>query len=436
MTINTTKCRIPRARPVTGAAGRICDFFRENPRILATTTRSTTTKQKALQSALRTLCRTLIQDFANPASRWPQEKCVTSYFKLVEYLNRVREVTEQLLGSATDYAAELIEAEGFEQQCIETCEKLYVLIPADHALRSSNPPHLKIPSQRSGYGDPAGGGDGAKKADQDSLTKALQKPKLEEFDGKKSLWPLWKATFEKGIHENKSLELEQKFFYLVSNLKKGSFAHRIVMTYVDIENGYELAWKDLTAHYKTACDTKSTHVAALRDLHKKCKISDSKNFHQLQSLYQTAKSRVNALKALGAEPASYESLAVLGIKEALPFDIRVKFFLDHDEDSDGKSCLEDMLNFMKKEIQARRKSWDVEPKKPDEARKKSGDKAEKDRKPWSKAATKFAAAKDGNRKQTPAAATKQKETRHSSMLQATDHEVPSDDTEEASNHLN
>ena len=139
--------------------------------------------------------------------------------------------------------------------------------------------------------------------------------------------------------------------------------------------------------------------------------NDSTKFRQLENLFQTVKSHSNALKALAANPASYESLALLGIKECLPFDLRVKYFLDID--SANEMDLGSMLKFLEKEIQARRNSWIAEP----------GRSVRKDteKKSWDKKITKPSESREPRNQQYTGARPKQRqEKRQSSMFQETD----------------
>ena len=168
--------------------------------------------------------------------------------------------------------------------------------------------------------------------------------------------------FENEVHEDAELSSEHKFSYLMSGLKKGSFAFKLAAAYVGITGAYELAWADLLNHYENRSDLKTIHMQALKDLRKTCQVKDARNFRQLETLRQEVGSRVNALKALKATPDSYESLAILGMKEALPEDLRTKLFLEQDTEKTDQITLEDLLRFLEKESRARRRSWEVCPK--------------------------------------------------------------------------
>lgn len=366
-------------------------------------TRSSTSRYKARQDALKHLCAVIIKESDEVSTQTTVERSVTSSLKLVDYRRQLNEVNTVLLESSTNYSKDLIETEAFDQICLEASEKLYRSLPTDHELKGSmRPSHLRS------FSHVPAGGDGLPNSNQptgEDFLKVLQKPKLEEFDGKNVSWPLWKATFEKAINENDKLDVDQKFFYLMANLKKGCSAHKLASTYTGIENAFQLAWKDLTEHYQKACDVREIHVIALRDLQKKFKVTDARKFRQIEDLFQAVKSHTNALKALGANPASYESLALLGIKEALPFDLRVKYFLDNEAISDLD--LNGMLEFLEKEIQARRNSWTVEPEK---TFKKDIGKSN-----WAKNTSE---AKDRRGKESPGFRPKQRqEKRQSSMFQ-------------------
>ena len=106
-------------------------------------------------------------------------------------------------------------------------------------------------------------------------------------------------------------------------------------------------------------------MLSLRDLHKTLAVTDSNNLRQLENLHQTAndKSKVNALKTLGAEPESYVSLALLGLKQALPQELRKKLSNDCSTEGTLQTQLESMLSFLKEECDALRKAREFRPRK-------------------------------------------------------------------------
>ena len=318
-------------------------------------TRSSNAKLKSLKNAIQGLCTCMFQEIET--QELGDEQIVAIYMKMVTYKKQLREINDELLESSSDFATDFVQAEAFDRKCLEACEKLHAKIPETHPLKLGTQVNHLQQSPPAG-----GGGDADKTTNQASSDKNfLKKPKLEEFDGKNATWPLWKSVFEKSVHENGQWSSDAKFFYLVSSLRKGSFAHKLVMNYVGIENGYNLAWKDLTKHYEARCNVLSIHLRGLRDLHRKFKVEESHNFWQLENLHQAAWGHVNALKAQGTASATYESLALLGVEESLPRDLRAKYFSTHEPTEDSHLGLEMILRFIEKEAQSQRRSWELDP---------------------------------------------------------------------------
>ena len=324
------------------------------------TTRAATAKRKAVQGALRDLCTTLIGEAeveaANPAE---SSSATAAYVKINDYRKKLQQTNKELLDVSTDFAKDFIECEEFDKQCLEASEKLFRRIPTDHPLRKTlQPSHLKRMVALDG------GGDQCESSASSKSTTAFEKLKLEIFDGRGHTWVLWKSVFENEVHLNEKISKEHKFLLLVSNLKRSSFAHKIALAYVGIQDGYDQAWRDLCEHYDAAQDLKTTHLLALRDISKSSKVIDQNNYRQLENLRQSAWSKVNALKTLGVASSSYESLALLGLKEALPNELRKKFILEHEIDGVIQANLEKMFDFLKRECTVLRKMWEFRTDKP------------------------------------------------------------------------
>ena len=315
-------------------------------------TRGSAARQKSLKAAIQGLCTSMFQEAED--NELGADQVVALYVKLVSYRQQLREINEELLQTSSDLAADFAQAENFDRRCLEECEKLHARIPQTHSLVQSNRPvHLKQNPA------PSGGGDQAV-TQMSSDSRFLKKPKLEEFDGKNAMWPLWKSVFEKAVHDCADLSPDAKFFHLVSAIRKGCFAHRLVTNYVGIENAYNLAWKDLNKHYESTSNLKAVHMRALRDVRRKFRVDDAKNFGQLENLHQAVWGHVNALRAQGIVPTAYESLALLGIEEALPRELRAKFFATHEPTEDSHLGLEMILLFVEKEARSQRRSWEVD----------------------------------------------------------------------------
>ena len=287
-----------------------------------------------------------------------------------------------------------------------TLEQLYTAIPADHSIKKSDTAlHLKTARN-----EDRGAGD----ADRPPQGSNHKKPKLPEFDGKTSSWLWWKTIFEREVKLSANIPDEHKFSYLLSSLKRNTFASKIVLNYVGVGGAFSLAWKDLSDHFASTCDIKTSHLQASRDLSKNHQVLKVENFRRLEDLHQAAWGRVNALKALEADPALYKPLAVMGLAEALPDVLRVKFLLDNKVKDLDESHFDALFDFLRGEIDARRRSWSMSPGKY-KTQTREKEKLES-RKPETK-----------DRFQHKNKYQKGKSPKESSMLQVSPQEDPSDD---------
>lgn len=276
--------------------------------------------------------------------------CATYYIKLVEYRKKLRKLDNNELHPPSENADDLIKREDMDQQCLLTCEKLYEALPAEHALkRPSTPIHLEQTQIFE-----AGAGDSLK--NHSPHKESARKPNLPEFDGKNISWVSWKIIFEKESLITDYTN-EVKFCHLLTAMKKTTMAYRIVRNYAGVENAFELGWKDLCEHFHSNCDIEDIHLHALRDLSQRFRITNENDFRPLEELYVTAQGHVKALEALKTDPNTYQTLAIMGLKESLPPTLRIKFFLEHDADDFSEVVFKELFKFLKKEVQARRLSW-------------------------------------------------------------------------------
>jgi hypothetical protein len=320
-------------------------------------TRISATNQRILRDTLKDQCTEFVKQAKNPENLKDLGWCVSTYLKLVENRRRLTKLVEELVPISPTPAGDLSEAGELDRQCLIACENLYQVIPEGHALKKTQLPLHIAHVMAAHRGD--GGGDQEVVAASSRPTMSCKEPRLEEFDGRKSSWMAWKSVFEREVHGNEQLASERKFDFLLANLVKGSRPHRLASVYVGVRGAYELAWEDLKRCFDSACDLKSTHLLALRDLSKNCKVSEQDKFYQLERLYETAWGRINALKASGAEPAAYESLALIGLKESMPESLRMRFFREHPNADLGGGGLQAILTFLKAEVAARRSAWEM-----------------------------------------------------------------------------
>ena len=81
----------------------------------------------------------------------------------------------------------------------------------------------------------------------------------------------------------------------------------------------------------------------------------------MERLRQGAWSHVNALRTSEASMSSFEVLAAIGIKESLPCAVSSGYFKEYDSSDDDDeasdaSQVDRLLEYLKKEIKARRRS--------------------------------------------------------------------------------
>jgi hypothetical protein len=285
-------------------------------------------------------------------------QCVASYIKLVEYRKKLQEMDNEEILPPSERPEDFVKAEELDHQCLLTCEKLYEALPTEHALKKrTSPIHL---GRTHVLESEAGAGDSIKS--NPSHKDSRKKPNLPEFDGKNTSWVWWKMIFEKEVNSNTNYENELKFCHLLTAMKRTTMAHRIVRNYAGVEKAFELAWKDLCDHYHSNCDLKGVHLQALRDLRQRFKVANDNDFRPLEELYVTAQGHVKALEALNTDPATYQTLAIMGLKESLPPTLRIKFFLEHDAEDFNEVVFKNLFKFLKDEVEARRLSWRTTPK--------------------------------------------------------------------------
>lgn len=201
---------------------------------------------------------------------------------------------------------------------------------------------------------------GAGDATRSPSPEKAKKPNIHEFDGKNSSWIWWKTRLETEMQVDASFSTDQKFVYLLTAMKKKSFAHKIILNCARVEGAFNLAWRNRSDRYLAVGNLKGSHLRALRDLNRKCTVGTPDNFRRLENSYQTARGHVSALKALGAEPSSYESLTIVRLSEFLPYPLRVKFYREHDTKTSEHLVFDELFEFLKDEINAQRQSSQME----------------------------------------------------------------------------
>lgn len=122
---------------------------------------------------------------------------------------------------------------------------------------------------------------------------------------------------------------------------------------------FDLSWNDPNEQFSTVSDLKSSHLQGLCDLNQKYNVTKPEDVRRLEDLYHAAWGHVNALKALGAERATYQPLAIISMREALPSLLREDVLRKHDADDLEEAAFDDLFLFLKEGIRVRRKSWQM-----------------------------------------------------------------------------
>jgi len=304
---------------------------------------ATRSRKKEARDTLRVLCEEIIERVQE--SELNIGLIVSSYVKLSDLRDQLTDLEGELqAGSNVD---DLKAFEGIDQRCLKECELLFNRLPAEHPLRMQRPPlHLAHVLPASG--------------DNNEGSTLHSQFKIPEFDGKKSEWPLFKLSFQKRLSHQTSLDADSKFLLLLSALKKDSFPYKMIYSYLGTSEAYDLAWQSLTSHYDLTWDLKRNLLKDLRDLGRTHRVSDSSRFAQLDRLYTAVETPIKALKAARVPPHSFESLALIGLEEALPGEFRTELYKVYTEEDSDSVKLDKALRFLKNEAVVRRRSYAVE----------------------------------------------------------------------------
>lgn len=328
-------------------------------------TRSSESRDRIRRDTLLNLCSELIKKV--PTSSQNVGSCVAAYVKLVDYRRILSSYAENLQSASTDLSGDLSSFENADRHCISAGETLFQAIPPEHPLKTRAVPlhleHVLLPKA-----------DGDQKGSDVYQNASCRKPKIEEFDGRKSSWVVWKTMFETEVHQRADLSSASKFAYLLSSIKKNTLAYRLVTVYAGIVGAYDRAWKDLTDHHRQVSDLENVHFLALKDLSKKYKVENSEDVRRLEILFRSSWGHVSALEAVGATPASFQLLALLSIKECLPSALRVKYFLERGSEETVEQRLEAMFVFLRQEIEARQKASELNKNEPTSSKQVDGGK--------------------------------------------------------------
>ncbi|XP_012542665.2 uncharacterized protein LOC105840305 [Monomorium pharaonis] len=135
--------------------------------------------------------------------------------------------------------------------------------------------------------------------------------KLPEFDGEYSKWMQFSDTFRAIIHNNATLTITQKFYYLRSCLSED--AARALDTLEASDANYDIAWNILKERFENKNIIIHNHVKALFDLPQVIKDSHA----SLRDLSDSMSQHLRALESLGQPVESWDSIIIFLITTKL-----------------------------------------------------------------------------------------------------------------------
>jgi Protein of unknown function (DUF1759) len=239
--------------------------------------------------------------------------------------------------------------------CMQHLERYYDALSGTHHLKKGTPIHLQAVRG---------------KQDQEGEKDKDRPPRLEplpvvRFTGWKiTEWFSWKARFDREVRET-SLSRAEKFDYLKNRVQNGSPAGRLVSQFAGFAGAFDLAWTALETEYGDTEKVSKVHLQELHELSRTHRILPGSGIESLVRLRSGLKLHIDCLAQLGVKPEEYQDLALRAGRECLPSEVRVRYF--RTEESDGEAGpadvsaeLKSFLEFLDREIKARKKAKDFE----------------------------------------------------------------------------
>ena len=314
-------------------------------------TRATTDRKRAEREAIRSLINAEIaeEDYAHP------EKTAAHYLRLTKERKRLSELNKEIQQHTTpaEFTEEIRTSEVTDASCLWKCEILLGKLPENHHLRRHEiPVHIQMDLLERHQQRP-------------TERHPLRQPSIEKFDGKGTTsWKIWKAVFDREVHHNPDLSLEDKFILLIDSLEKGSFPRHLTEQYAGLPGAYTLAYQDLVHRYERKEDLHKRHLTALINLPKNFTVTDTRSAFQLERLHQEVNTRVNMLNGLGVAEGQYQQVAVIGVENCLPGDLRAKLQASvpqTGDQGDGRTELSRLLRFIDNEAKTWRTIGELSP---------------------------------------------------------------------------
>ncbi|KAF6207540.1 hypothetical protein GE061_015987 [Apolygus lucorum] len=188
-------------------------------------------------------------------------------------------------------------------------------------------------------------------------SRSLKLFKLEpkKYDGSLQGWIGFWAMF-RTIHEDKDLDLEKKFLYLLQLTKEGSPARELLDSFPPSAQNYPKAIETLTNRFGRTDMLVELYVRELLKLVLVQATGSAKL--SLSSLYDRLETQLRALESLGVVKDNFSNMLLPLVESSLPDTVlrhweRVRTSKAYQEDTPGfQGRLDELLMFLRKEVES------------------------------------------------------------------------------------
>ena len=227
---------------------------------------------------------------------------------LQEKLDKLRNLSEDILAQLQDEAEIAAEIEGSDALCDQIRSALFKIRKAVSTPTapptSPRPPRTATPTppRDSGPTDTAATTSGSTTTSTPSRMK-LPKITLPTFDGSYTKWCTFWDSYESAVHSNPELTDIVKFNYLQSLLQKSAKESiaGLALTAVNYKEAIEI----LTKRFGDKSQITARHMEALMSIEA---VTSNSNLPALRHLYDTLETHIRGLQSLGIPQSSYGAL--------------------------------------------------------------------------------------------------------------------------------
>ena len=176
----------------------------------------------------------------------------------------------------------------------------------------------------------------------------LSKLTIQLFKGELTTWTTFWDSYQIAIHNNRVLSGIEKFNYLRSLLQGPALDAIAGLTLTDAN--YTKAVEVLAQRFGNKQLIIDQYMEALLSVEA---VTSDFNLKALRCLYDTVKAQVRGLKSMGVEAEMYGALLSSVVLGKIPHDICLVVSC---EMGDGERKLEDLMNILLSELQARERA--------------------------------------------------------------------------------